>query len=140
MRRFVAGTISGFLASSVLTFASGGVAHTANFWNELNGAAKYGYICGYSDALRVARVELDELKIAANVFDWKGAPIIIQTLSDQLSTSDLPPEVALRELNTLYANPHYRDLDLGSALELLTIHTNQLSAVVERRSSPASQK
>ncbi|MGA2410948.1 MAG: hypothetical protein ABSG46_11250, partial [Candidatus Binataceae bacterium] len=56
-------------------------------------------------------------------FHWKGADKIIHELSQQLSTSELTPNEAVKKLDTLYSNPKYSELDLGQALQLLAART-----------------
>jgi hypothetical protein len=121
MKKFICGVVLGFLASVALAFASGDITHNGAFWNKLNVSAKDGYVNGYSDAMRVSAAKIDELNVAADIFHWKGARKIIQQLTDQLSTNELTPQQAVTRLDSLYANQKYSELDLGEALQTLTV-------------------
>lgn len=125
MKKFISGVVLGFLASFALAFASSDITHNGTFWNALNGSAKDGYVVGYSDAMRVSAAKLDQLNVAADVFHWKGARKIIHQLTDQLSTNDLSTSQAVRQLDSLYANQKYSELDLGQALQVLTVRAKQ---------------
>ncbi len=125
MKKFISGVMLGFLASWAIAFASSDVTHNGNFWNKLNTSAKDGYVSGYSDAMRVSTAKLDELNVAADVFHWKGARKIIQQLSNQLSTADMSSDQAVKQLDSLYSNQKYSELDLGQALQLLMIRARQ---------------
>lgn len=115
----------GFVASWAVAFASPGVNHNGGFWNRLNNAAKDGYVNGYSDAMRVSVGKLEVLNSAADLFHWKGARRIIHQLSGQLSMGEVAPEKAVKRLDDLYSNQKYSELDLGEALQTLTIRTNE---------------
>lgn len=125
MKKFISGVVLGFLASFALAFASSDITHNGSFWNRLNLAAKDGYVNGYSDAMRVSAAKLDQLNVAADVFHWKGARKIIHQLTDQLSTNELTPAQAVKQLDTLYSNQKYSELDLGQALQILAVRSKQ---------------
>ena len=46
MKKFVAGVVAGFVASCTVAFASSNGNHNGLFWNNLNRAAKHGYVAG----------------------------------------------------------------------------------------------
>jgi hypothetical protein len=71
--------------------------------------------------MQVSVGKLDSLSIAADLFHWKGADKIIRQLARELSTSELGSDEAVHKLDTLYSNPKYSELDLGQALQLLTV-------------------
>ncbi|HLW72249.1 MAG TPA: hypothetical protein VKS22_16685 [Candidatus Binataceae bacterium] len=121
MKKFSAGVVLGFLVSWGMVFAEPNFNHNGIFWTRLNNTAKTGYINGYGDAMQVSVGKLESLSIAADLFHWKGADKIIRQLADELSTSELTPAEAVHKLDTLYANPKYSELDLGQALQLLTV-------------------
>lgn len=126
MRKFAAGVMLGFLASWAVAFASANVSHNGSFWNRLNTAAKDGYVNGYSDAMRVSIGKLDGLNVAADLFHWKGARKIIRQLSGQLSMGEkLTPDEAVKRLDDLYSNQKYSELELGQALQMLTIRASE---------------
>ncbi len=127
MKKFASGVLLGFLASWAVAFASPKVNHDGSFWNRLNTAAKDGYVNGYSDAMRVSIGKLDGLNIAADLFHWKGARKIIHQLSGQLSMNDVSSDQAVKQLDALYSNQKYSELDLGQALQLLTIRANEIA-------------
>ena len=101
------------------------MSHDGNFWNRLNSAAKDGYVNGYSDAMRVSVGKLDVLNSAADLFHWKGARRIIHQLSGQLSMNGLSTNQAVKRLDELYSNQKYSELDLGEALQTLSIRANE---------------
>ena len=125
MKKFAAGLMLGFVASWAVAFASSSVNHNGTFWNRLNVAAKDGYVNGYSDAMRVSVDKLDMLNSAADLFHWKGARRIINQLSGQLSMGEVTPDKAVKRLDDLYSNQKYSELDLGEALQTLTIRANE---------------
>lgn len=116
MKKFVAGVVLGFVASWAMAFAAPNVDHRGAFWNKLSASAKDGYVNGYSDAMRVSVGQLDSLANAADMFHWRGARKIIRQLSNQLSMSSLSPTDAVRQLDSLYSDSKYSELDLGGAL------------------------
>jgi hypothetical protein len=121
MKKFIGGAIVGFLASWVCAFASPSYNHNGIFWNRMTGDAKTGYVDGYNDAMQVSVGKLDSLTIAADLFHWKGAHKIIHQLVRELSLSDFTTDEAVKRLNALYASSKYSELDLGSALQLLSV-------------------
>jgi hypothetical protein len=121
MKKFIVGVALGFLVSWGVGFAAPNFDHNGTFWSKLSGSAKTGYVNGYSDAMQVSVGKLDSLSIAADLFHWKGADKIIRQLANELSTSELAPDEAVRKLDTLYSNPKYSELDLGQALQLLSV-------------------
>jgi hypothetical protein len=125
MKKFAAGVMLGFVASWALAFASSNLNHDGSFWNRLNNAAKDGYVNGYSDAMRVSVGKLEVLNSAADLFHWKGARRIIHQLSGQLSMGEVTPEKAVKRLDDLYSNQKYSELDLGEALQTLTIRASE---------------
>lgn len=125
MKKFAAGVVLGFIASWAVAFASSNVSHDGNFWSHLNSAAKDGYVNGYSDAMRVSVNKLEVLNSAADLFHWKGARRIIHQLSAQLSMGGVTANQAVKDLDELYSNPKYSELDLGEALQTLTIRANE---------------
>jgi hypothetical protein len=125
MKKFAAGVMLGFIASWAVAFASTSMSHNGTFWNRLNGSAKDGYVNGYSDAMKVSVAKLDVLNEAADMFHWKGARRIIHQLSAQLSMGDVSATKAVKRLDDLYSNQKYSELDLGEAIQTLTIRANE---------------
>jgi len=123
MKRFSAGVVLGFLSCWGMGFAAQNFNHNGTFWNQLNGAAKTGYVDGYGDAMQVSDGKLESLMIAADLFHWKGADKIIKQLSSELNTAGLGSNEVVHKLDSLYANPKYSELDLGQAMQLLVAKT-----------------
>jgi hypothetical protein len=136
MKKFTAGVVLGFIASWAVAFASATVNHNGGFWNRLNNAAKDGYVNGYSDAMRVSVGKLEVLNSAADLFHWKGARRIIHQLSGQLSMGEVTPDKAVKRLDDLYSNQKYSELDLGEALQTLTIRANETAMPEAPKMSP----
>lgn len=125
MKKFGVGVLLGFLASWAIAFAAAPVGHDGTFWNKLNLSAKDGYVNGYSDAMKISVAQLDSLNIAANMFHWRGAPKIIHEATRQLSMTDMTPDQMVKRLNDLYSNQKYSELDLGEALQVLTMRARE---------------
>ena len=125
MKRFAAGVVLGFILSCGLGLAAQSLDHNGSFWNSLGVSAKQGYVNGYSDAMNVSVGKLDNLTVAADLFRWKGAKKIIRQLSRELAISDQRPEDVVKRLNELYSDRKYSELDLGSAVQLLTMRSAQ---------------
>jgi hypothetical protein len=136
MKKFAAGVMLGFVASWAMAFASSNRIHDGSFWNRLNNAAKDGYVNGYSDAMRVSVGKLEVLNSAADLFHWKGARRIIHQLSGQLSMGEVTPEKAVKRLDDLYSNQKYSELDLGEALQTLTIRASETAMPAAPNMSP----
>ena len=136
MKKFAAGVMLGFIASWAVAFASASVNHNGGFWHKLNNAAKDGYVNGYSDAMRVSVGKLEVLNSAADLFHWKGARRIIHQLSGQLSMGEVTPDQAVKRLDDLYSNQKYSELDLGEALQTLTIRANETAMPAAPKISP----
>lgn len=128
MKKFVAGAVMGFLLSWTMVFAAQSLDHNGVFWSGLNGSAKAGYVNGYSDAMQVSVGKLDNLVVAADLFRWKGAKKIIRQLARELVVDNQAPQDVVKRLNQLYSDPRYSELDLGSALQLLTMKAQEGSA------------
>jgi len=134
MRKFGAGVVLGFLASFAVAFAATGSRHDGSFWNKLNTSAKDGYVNGYSDAMNVSVGKLESLTIAADLFHWKGARKIIRQVSKELSITDLTANDIVKRLDELYSNRKYSELDLGSALQLVTIRARETALPPDKES------
>jgi hypothetical protein len=127
MKKFAAGVVLGFLANWAVASATPLISHNGSFWNRLNNAAKDGYVNGYSDAMRVSVGKLDGLNIAADLFHWKGARKIIHQLSGQLAMGEkLTSDQAVKRLDELYSNQKYSELELGQALQILTVRASEI--------------
>jgi hypothetical protein len=138
MKKFAVGVMLGFLASWALAFASSNVGHNGMFWNKLNSSAKDGYVNGYSDAMKFSVNQVDSLTIAADMFHWKGARKIIRQLTRELSMADLSPKQAVQRLDEMYSNQKYSELDLGEAMQVLTLRASE-TAVPRPAQQPASK-
>ncbi len=127
MKKFSAGVVVGLLAGWVVAVGATVAEHNGLYWGRLNPAAKSGYVNGYADAMQVSLGKLDNLTVAAELFHWKGAKKIIRQLGSELSVSEFKPDDVVKRLDDLYANRKYSELDLGSAVQLLTMRANELA-------------
>jgi len=125
MKKFALGVTAGFIASWGLAFAAANYDHNGVFWGRLDGSAKQGYVTGYADAMQVSMGKLDNLTVAAELFHWKGARKIINQLSRELIVYDVKAADVVARLNELYSNRKYSELDLGSAMQLLTMRAGE---------------
>lgn len=125
MKRFATGVVLGFVLSWSAGYAAQNLDHNGFFWSKLDPSAKGGYVSGYSDAMQVSAGKLDNLLVAADLFRWKGAKKIIHQISHELTANDLQPKEMVNRLNELYADHKYSELDLASAMQLLTMRTSQ---------------
>ena len=137
MRKFVAGVMLGFLASWGVSYAASNLGHNGIFWNKLNDSAKDGYVNGYSDAMRVSVGQLDSLTTAADIFHWKGGHKLIGQVKRELTSADMSPEATIKRLDEFYSNQKYTELDLGQALQVLTLRANETALPPE--ASPAKK-
>ena len=90
MKSFVVGMVVGFAASCAVAFASSTTNHNGIFWNQLNRAAKDGYVNGYADGMRVSVSKLDPLTTAGDLFHWKGSRKIIREVEAQSLDAGIP--------------------------------------------------
>jgi len=127
MKKFSAGVMVGLLAGWVVAVGATVAEHNGLYWGRLNPAAKSGYVNGYTDAMQVSVGKLDNLTVAADLFHWKGAKKIIRQLGSELSVSEFKPDDVVKRLDELYSNRKYSELDLGSAVQLLTMRANELA-------------
>jgi len=127
MKKFSAGVVVGLLAGWVVAVGATVAEHNGLYWGRLNPAAKSGYVNGYADAMQVSVGKLDNLTVAAELFHWKGAKKIIRQLGSELSVSEFKPDEVVKRLDDLYSNRKYSELDLGSAVQLLTMRANELA-------------
>jgi|SRR5271170_1267040 len=125
---FVAGVVMGFAASFAAASASSTAEHNGRFWNDLNRAAKDGYVIGYADAMSVSVSKIETLSAAGDVFHWKVSSKIIGEVETQLSSAEMEPTEAVAHLDTLYKNQQYMELDLGAALQLIAMRPAANSA------------
>ncbi|MCL5044154.1 MAG: hypothetical protein M1336_02595 [Deltaproteobacteria bacterium] len=125
MRKFCAGALLGLLAAWGVAAASQGADHDGWFWNKLDAAAKTGYVSGYGDAMQLSASKLAILHTASQLFHWKGGDRIIGQLRQELVMSALKPSDAISRLDALYSNPKYRELDLGTAIQMLAMRDKE---------------
>jgi len=127
MSRFGAGVVVGLLVGWTIALGAAVVEHNGVYWGRLDPTVKTGYVNGYADAMQISTGKLDNLTVAAELFHWKGAKKIIRQLSRELSVSGLKSDDVVKRLDDLYANRKYSELDLGSALQLLTMRSGELA-------------
>ncbi len=121
MKRFVTGVITGFILSCSLALATEDLSHNGMFWMGLDPSGKRGYVTGYADAMKISVGKLENLEIAAELFRWKSARKIIRQVSRELRVADVGTENLMQQLDRLYSDRKYSDLDLGSALQLVNL-------------------
>jgi hypothetical protein len=125
MKTFSAGVVTGLLTGWVVALGATVVEHNGVYWGGLNPAGKSGYVAGYADAIQVSVGKVDNLTVAAELFHWKGAAKIIRQLNSEMSVSALKPEEVIKRLDELYSSRKYSELDLSSAVQLLTMRGNE---------------
>jgi len=137
MKKFSAGMAVGLLAGWVVAVGATVVEHNGIYWGQLNTAGKSGYVTGYADAMQVSVGKLDNLTVAAELFHWKGAKKIIRQLGTELSVSAFKPDEVVKRLDDLYSNRKYSELDLSSAVQLLTMRAGELAETPAPLQAPA---
>ena len=119
MGKFAAGVIVGASFGCALAAAASQVSrHDGAFWSRLGNQDKAAYVAGYSDATHSSLAKLDNLKLAAGVFHWKGANKILAQVARGLDISGLPAPALIAYLDKVYSNRRYGDFDVGIAIEL----------------------
>ena len=116
--KFAAGVVVGTSLSYALASAAQVARHDGAFWKALGKTDKTAYVAGYSDAAHASLGKLDQLKVAAGLFHWKGADKILNQVARGLDTSGLPPQDLVAFLNNVYSNSRYGDFDVANAIEL----------------------
>jgi hypothetical protein len=123
--KFAAGVIAGASLSCAFAWGATGVRHDGNFWKALGKPDQAAYIDGYSDAARVSLGKLDQLKIAAGLFHWKGADKILSQVARGLDVSGVSDSDLVFYLNQIYQNPRYGDFDVANAIDLAVMRGGQ---------------
>jgi hypothetical protein len=137
MVKFAAGVVVGACLSCALASAAQVARHDGAFWKGLGQPDKTAYVAGYSDAAHASLGKLDQLKVAAGLFHWKGAGKILNQVARGLDLSDLPPQDLVAYLDNVYSNSQYGDFDLANAIELAAMR-GAGSKSVAHASSPAT--
>jgi len=137
MKKFSAGVAVGLLAGWVVAVGATVVEHNGVYWGRLNPAGKSGYVTGYGDAMQVSVGKLDNLTGGGELFHWKGAKKIIRQLGTELSVSAFKPDEVVKRLDDLYSNRKYSELDLSSAVQLLTMRAGELAETPAPLQAPA---
>lgn len=117
MARFAAGVVIGASLGCALAAAAEVSRHDGAFWSRLGSRDKTAYVAGYSDAAHSSLDKLDNLKLAAGVFHWKGANKILTQVARGLDISGLPAPALIAYLDKVYSNPRYGDFDVEIAIE-----------------------
>jgi hypothetical protein len=107
--------------------------HDGEFWKALRGPDKTAYVDGYHDAAQASLGKLDQLKVAASLFRWKGADKILAQLMRGLDLSGLSEDGLVAYLDSVYSNPQYGDFDVANAIELATMRGFDVKPVVEQK-------
>ena len=116
--KFATGVIVGASLSCAFAWGATVVRHDGNFWKALEKPDKTAYIDGYSDAARVSLGKIDQLKIAANLFHWKGADKILSQVARGLDVTGASDTDLVAYLDKVYQNPRYGDFDVSNAIDL----------------------
>jgi hypothetical protein len=122
MGRFAAGVVAGASLSCALASAAQLSRHDGGFWSRLAGQDKTAYVAGYSDAMHTSLGKLDGLKVAADVFRWKGANKILGQVRRELDMSGVSANDLVTYLDGVYSNPRFADFDVAMAIELAAMH------------------
>jgi hypothetical protein len=134
--KFAAGVVVGATLSGVLASAAQLSRHDGAFWNQLANQDKAAYVAGYSDATHTSLGKLDSLKLAAAAFHWKGASKILSQVARELDVSGLGANDLTAYLDSVYANPRYKDFDVAMALQLAAMRGT--GTQLARESHPAA--
>ena len=135
--KFAAGVVVGASLSCALASAAQLTRHDGAFWKALGNQDKTAYVAGYSDASHASLGKLDQLKVAAALFRWKGAAKILNQVARGLDTSDLSPQDLVAYLDNVYSNSQYGDFDMANAIELAVMR-GAGSKSVAQAASPAA--
>lgn len=127
MIKFAAGIIAGASLTCAAAWATQAPRHDGSFWNGLGTQGKTAYVAGYSDAMNNSLGKLDNLKVAAALFHWKGAGKILGQVARGLDISGLPPQRVVAYLNNVYSTPRYSDFDVAMAIEAATVRGMDLT-------------
>ncbi len=119
--KFAAGLIVGASLTCAVASATQVSRHDGLFWKGLGTPDKTAYVAGYSDAMHSSLGKLDNLRVAAALFHWKGAGKILGQVARGLDMSGLAPEKVVAYLNNVYSNPRYGDFDVTMAIEAATM-------------------
>ena len=136
MIKFAAGVIVGASLTCAVASATQVSSHNGLFWKGLGSQGKTAYVDGYSDAMQTSLGKLDNLKVAAALFHWKGADKILHQVARGMDVSGLPPERVVAYLNNVYSNPRYGDFDVTMAIEAATMRGIDIGAASSNTTSP----
>src|SRR5690242_18191056 len=109
MSKFAAGVFVGASLGCALAAAAQDSRHDGAFWSKLGNQDKAAYVAGYSDATHSSLGKLENLRLAAGVFHWKGADKILAHVARGLDISGLPAPALIAYLDKVYSNPRYGD-------------------------------
>jgi hypothetical protein len=123
--KFAAGVIVGASLSCAFAWGATVVRHDGNFWKALGKPDKAAYVDGYSDAARVSLGKVGQLKIAADLFHWKGADKILSQVARGLDVSGVSDSDLVSFLDKTYQNPRYGDFDVSNAIDLAVMQGGQ---------------
>lgn len=118
MVKFAAGVVVGASLSCALASAAQVARHDGVFWKGLGNQDKTAYVDGYSDAMHTGLGKLDQLRVAAALFHWKGAGKILNEAERGLDMSSLSDHDLVAYLDNVYSSRQYGDFDVANAIEL----------------------
>ena len=119
--RCVGTAIATAILNSGLAFAGQSAFHNADYWEHLPRAPRLTYIEEYSDAMQVSVKKLESLRIAAQLFHWKGARQIFGQAAREMTISGVRPNDLVHYMDKVYSDPEYHDLEVVKALQLTAI-------------------
>jgi hypothetical protein len=134
--KFAVGIVVGASLGCALASAAQIARHDGAFWKALGNQDKTAYVNGYSDAAQATLGKLDQLKVAAGLFHWKGADRILNQVERSLDMSDLPSQDLVAYLDSVYSSSQYGDFDVANAIELAAMRGTGGKSVAPAKSSP----
>ncbi len=135
--RFAAGLVVGASLSCALASAAQIARHDGAFWKKLGSQDKVAYVDGYADAMHTSAGKLDQLKIAAALFHWKGADKILKQAQRGLEVSNLPARDLVAYLDGIYSSSQYGDFDVTNAIELAAMRGIDTQTAAQTAPVPA---
>jgi hypothetical protein len=131
MIKFGAGLVVGVSLSCALASAAQVRRHDGTYWKSLGNRDKTAYVDGYTDAARTDLGKIDQLKLAASLFHWKGADRILAQVARGLDVSGISANDLVAYLDNLYSNSRYGDFDLENAIELAAMKSAAQESVAQ---------
>jgi hypothetical protein len=125
---FAAGMIVSAILSCGLGFAAQGSGHNGSYWSGLPQPARITYVEGYTDAMQTSIKKLQSLEVAADLLHWKGSKKILAQVARELNISGRSAEDLMHCVDKIYSDAKYRELELGTAMQLAATRGDPSSA------------